>query len=285
MSMLSKSLGLLAISVLLASCRVVGNDPDSQPSPSATDTSLPTLPVVDLPLTREGLLLAVGRAASDFALGVDDGDRQRELAGRRFEVALRFGCPGNDSEARDWTFNESTRVLRVKIRPDLTTGNPLVSGPAFAQFEAAEGFLLRRPWLFGAACPQVQAQVAPTVSDAASASPIPVPAANPSPAPKLVAPAPVIGLAHFFTAEDSRTLRRENRAYEATVKLAEGEQPSAQGYNLVLSGRLAALPDGRVIACKVESADAAPACVASAAFDHVSLQRPDGTVVADWTSG
>lgn len=267
---------MAAAAALLAACGRGETEPAAEGSSPGESATLPALPAVDPPLDRAGLLLAVGRAASDFASGSSDAARQRELDGRRFAVALRFGCPNDESASRISSFDETTRVLRVRIEPDLTARNPLAFGPAFAQFEAVEGFQIRRPWLLRAACPAVRAEP----GDVAAVPAPPGPNATPA-----QGAAPVIGLAHFFTEQDSRTLRRANRAYQATVKLAEDEQPSSQGYDLVLSGRLAALPDGRVIACMDQGPEAPPACVVSVSFDRVALQRPDGTLVAAWTSG
>jgi hypothetical protein len=92
-----------------------------------------------------------------------------------------------------------------------------------------------------------------------------------------------IGIAQFFTGADSRTGRREERAYEASKMLAENERPSPEGYNLVLSGRLRRLPGGQVIACRVASVDAPPECVVSAKFDRVRIEVPSTkNVLAEW---
>ena len=85
------------------------------------------------------------------------------------------------------------------------------------------------------------------------------------------------------TDEDSRTLRRETKAYEATIKLSGGEAPSSRGYDLVLSGRLTGLAGGRVISC-IGGEDVSPSCMISARIDHVSLNEPDGGILAQWSS-
>ena len=50
-------------------------------------------------------------------------------------------------------------------------------------------------------------------------------------------------------------------------------------------GQTERLPDGRVIACAGDGATAPPRCIVSADFDAVRVARPDGTVVAEWSSG
>ena len=97
---------------------------------------------------------------------------------------------------------------------------------------------------------------------------------------------PKIGIAHFFTETDPRTGRRSMRAYEA-VKSIDPKRPiGSQGFNLVLSGRLQALPDGRVIACVAKNPDNAPECVVSVQFDRVRIERPEnGEIIAEWGGG
>ncbi len=76
------------------------------------------------------------------------------------------------------------------------------------------------------------------------------------------------------------------RPYEA-VKTLDAKTPiGSQGFNLVLSGRLKALADKRVIACAAKGSDSPPECVISVDFDGVRMERP-GTrdVIAEWGGG
>ena len=262
---------LLASAALLAACErspPAGTEAESEPT---SPTEL--LPVADPPLDRERLLLAVARAASDFAAGRDDGERQRQLSGRRFEVRLRVGCESDDIATRQWSFDEPNRVLRVRVEPELSASDPAIAALGLEPFEAVEGFWIRRPWLLHAACPET-APAAPADEEADGEAD--------APGERPPAAQPHVGIAHFFTEQDSRLRRRDQRAYETTVKLAEGEQPSPTGYDLVLSGRLTQLPGGRVIACAGNGAAAPPRCIVSADFDQVRLARPDGTMIAEW---
>jgi hypothetical protein len=57
----------------------------------------------------------------------------------------------------------------------------------------------------------------------------------------------------------------------------------AVGFTLVLSGRLKALPDRRVILCSARGPDSPPECVVSAEFDRVWIEHPaTKEVVAQW---
>jgi len=284
MGPLNRSLILVASFGSLAACQGAEQTPASNETSSPT-TSVEALPVADPPLDREGLLLAVARATSEFAAGRDDSARQRALDGRLFEVALRFGCTNAGDDTRLWSFDESTRVLRIRVEPEMATSLPEIEQLDLGDFEAIEGFWVRWPWMLEASCPAV-AERAETGDP--SASPDSEASANVPPAakePRAEHVVPRIGIAHFYTEEDSRTLRREHRAYEATRKLAASEEPSESGYNLVLSGRLSRMPDGRTIACASQHPALPPTCIVSVTFDRVALRRPEGELVAEWASG
>src|SRR5262245_22906588 len=80
------------------------------------------LPVAEPPLDRQAILLAASQAASNYALGQDDAEPQKQLDGKRFAMRLRFGCEGpaaNASGARSWTFDEKRRVLSFKVMLDV----------------------------------------------------------------------------------------------------------------------------------------------------------------------
>ena len=94
-----------------------------------------------------------------------------------------------------------------------------------------------------------------------------------------------VGIGQFFSATGPRTMRRSGRPYETTQKIEDGKAP-AEGFDLVLAGRLVALPDGRVIACTPGEAGGRPACVVSAEFGTVSIERADThEQLARWGTG
>lgn len=246
---------------------------------------LPPLPVAEPPVDRAGLLLAVARAASAFALGQDDSAEQRKLDGKRFEVRLRFGCPsaveaqaGSRFEVR---FDEDERTLRLRAAPDLRLDDPAVTALAGTAAEAVEGFWITRPWLLDAGCPAASGSAGAEREGSSRTAPLPSPADS-SPAARS---GHSVGIARIYTETDPRTGRRDGRAYEATKVLPEGEGPSPQGYDLVLSGRLRQLPGGRVVACRIAAPDTAPQCLVSAQFDRVWIENPaTSAAIAEWSS-
>jgi hypothetical protein len=277
---------LIVSSAALAGCQPdSGGDPDTGTGANEQVARAP-LPVAEPPIGRAELLRAVADVASESGLGRETAELQSRLEGKRFEVRIRFGCvmAAQSAISADAPFSvrfdTEQRTLRVRAEPDLTLDDPGVAAFGGEKVEAVEGFWMYRPWLLTDGCPAALPQPAGPSSPSAQA-----PSANAAAPPAGPVYSPRVGLANFFTSEDSRAGRRNDRAYEATKVLAENERPSAQGYNLVLSGRLRTLPGGRVISCRPRSASLPPECVVSATFDRVRIEKPGtNAVLAEWTS-
>ena len=287
-----KRFPLVAIAALFAGCQ--GGTEPSAPAeePANEQAARPPLPIAEPPMDRAALLRAVTEVASQAALGQTDGERQDRLDGKRFEVRIRFGCPTSGLAANPTTapfgvsFDEEERTLRVRAAPDLGLGDAGVAATAGETVEAVEGFWMHRPWLLQDGCVAMPPPPAAPRADAQRAEPAADTTASKT---STASPPPAythrVGIGHFFTESESRTGRRDGRAYESTKVLPEGTRPSAQGYNLVLSGRLRKLPAGRVISCRLTSASLPPECVVSATFDRVRVETPGtNAVLAEWSS-
>ena len=273
---------LLSALAFLAACQ------QPQPQPQANLQEPAEKPAPELPavprlesLGRGAILSAVAQAASAHAAGTDDSTAQRALDGRQFKFRIRFGCRGPSTALREqwlgWSFDKESHTLRVRARPTLATEDPLVQELGGSGFEAVEGFWIPRPWLLQPICPAAAAvQTAPLdevpEEDAKVAEPLPR--------------WPRLGIAQFFSETDPRTGRRSMRPYEAVKTLDPGQPIGSHGFDLVLSGRLKALPDKRVIACVAKGAQSPPECIVSADFDRVWIEAPETEqVIAEWTSG
>jgi hypothetical protein len=274
-----QSVSAAAAAAILATgaCQSRERDQAGNAANAAAQQTVPKLPipVPQPPMSREQLLVATLRAASAFTAGTGDGDLQKSLANKAYEFRVRFGCDGpgkaGTEEPFGWTYDPKTRALKVRATPALSLKDPAVKAVAGEAFETVEGFWLRRPWLLTAACPRED--------EGGAADAI---AKTESPAQS---PAQLVGIAQFFTAAGPRTMRRSGRPYDATKKL-DTDQPPAGGFDLVLTGRLAALPDGRVIACTRSPTDEQPACLISVEFGKVSIERADThEQLAQWGSG
>ena len=288
--------GLLAISLAASTAGACTADQPAPANDGSDDpvVNLPIVPRPDPPIDRAGLLAAVARAASMTAAGTADAAAERRLDGRPFEVRIRFGCRGpalGEGSWLGWSYDAEERRLRVLARPTLSADEPLIAALDAGEVEAVEGFWIPRPWLLQAQCPAAAAVQAP-----AEQSPDPDPQAKrptapPTSPPEGVAPEPVpasprIGIAQFYSRTDPRTGRRQGRPFEAIKVLDEGQPVGSQGFNLVLSGRLRALPGLGVIGCSTRGPDSPPDCIVSADFDRVWIEQPDGgEIIAQWTSG
>ena len=294
---------LIASGAVLAAC--VPGDPANEAGNETEEPALnlPAVPMPPPPLDRARLLAAVAEAASASASGLDDRQAQRAFDGRQFELRIRFGCRGPREDLQNyslsWSHDPQSGTLRVRALPTISAEDPIIAELGGDAFEAVEGFWIPRPWLLEPVCPRAAALIQPAASpaDTEAAAGTDPPADEQSAGPEqqsadpaaVARPAPIgpkIGIAQFFTPTDPRTQRRDNRAYQSVTNVSPGQPLRSQGFNLVLSGRLRALPGRSVINCTAHGPGAPPDCVVSADFDRVWIERPDTKeILAEWGSG
>ena len=285
----SSLLALLAATAAAAACQQ--KQPQDHNAAEEPVVNLPIVPRPQPPLDRAALLGVIAEAASATAAGAEMPEAVRSRDGRQFELRIRFGCGGPETDLGNrwlgWSFESESRRIRVRAMPTISKDDPLIEQLGDGKFEAIEGFWIPRPWLLQPVCPAVAAihaasppttEQAQNEADSAESSE----GQLDEPVPR----SPRIGIAQFFTKEDPRTRRRGMRPYEASHTLAEGKAISSQGYNLVLSGRLRALPGRGVIQCTARNANSPPECVVSAEFLRVWIEQPDTRdVIAEWSAG
>jgi len=247
---------LVAMFVLPACHREQKAKPTEHKEEPAAKPAAPA-PMRDDSLDREGVILAALQAMTDAAIGHDDAEGQRELRGRKFSVRIRFGCPGAADPDRSWSYDENKHVLRVKVRSSLTDEGLPKSDLLTKEHQGVVGFALGRPWLLTAGCPVAGFGAVATAE-------------------------PVIVVAQLFTEADSR-VQRPQRDYDLTKQVEPDQQPS-DGLDLVVSGRLTELADGRPIHCAAQGG--APACIVSARIDRVAVENPaTEELLGEWGSG
>lgn len=250
--------------------------PPTTSNPPATPVEQPAagpaqLPTVDPPLIRRDVLLAVAEAASARASGTDDLAPQRKLDGRPFSFRIRL-CGNSPAVRQD--VDPATRVLRVAVTPDVDGRQPMV---AATMGKEAIGFRVPRPWLLMPACPKESAPAAPVPADPTQ------PVAQQAPAPTAATPSTggMVGIVNVVRPDEARPTRRAERPLALTRRLAENETPGP--IDLVLEGRLRALPGGKVIACAGDGVSVAPDCLVAARIDRVRMRAADGTLLAEWS--
>ncbi|MGE5564202.1 MAG: hypothetical protein ACM3ZV_12990 [Bacillota bacterium] len=244
------ALGLLA----MGGCR---REPADNAAVGAKPQAQPQMPLPQPKLEREQLIFAAMRALSAAALHQDDGEAQKALSGREFEMRLRFGCPGVAANpSRSWSYDDGQHVVRAHVSADLAANGVPASDLLLKGYEGVAGFVVEKPLLLTPGCPAPQFGA-------------------------LSLGEPTIAVAQLFTNQDSRVQRPEH-SYEITKKVDPAQKPS-QGLDLVLSGRLSQLSDGRVVHCGF--ADGPPACVVAAKFDRIAIENPvDGSVLGEWSN-
>ena len=285
----------LAACAALAACQPASEENAADDSAANEATlNLPSVPRPQPPMDRAAILTAVAQAASATAAGIDDSAEHRSLDGSPFEFRIRFGCRGPSPDLQEamfgWTLDRESGTLRLRATPTISSDGQIVQRIAGGEFEAAEGFWVPRPWLLEPACPAAAAvrpappeEKAETAAAGDEAADVPAPVKDEQESESPPPAWPKVGIAQFFRDTDTRTGRRGMKPYE-TVKTLDPAQPiSSQGFNLVISGRLRALPGQRVIACVSRGADTPPDCIVSARIDRVRLERPDTReILAEW---
>lgn len=316
---------LATILILLGSAAVAGCAQPAEQSENDTaeapSTNLPSIPRPQPPLDRAALLSAVAEAASATAAGSEMPESVTSLDGRQFEVRIRFGCRGPAQDLQNawlgWSYDAEKRTLRVQAKPTISKEEKLVADLAGEDYESVEGFWIPRPWLRQAVCP---AGAALTRQPATTAEKAPTDPAAQAGAAKAQAgrtemakarenedpatqsereleqaevktgeplpTAPRVGLAQFFTSDGPRTHRRDSRPYASVKPIPEGQPISSQGFNLVLSGRLRALPNKGVVQCAARTSQSPPECVVSVEFLRVRIEEPETKeAMAEWSTG
>lgn len=240
-----------------------------EPAPAVAPAVAPiALAPSDPVLDRIEVLKAASAIAAVYAADeVSRPPAKDPLTGRRFILRLPFGCEGPQSRAGQsqahYEFNAEKRTVRLVARPADWTALPLVQAADAKKLEAVEGFWVPHPWSYSEACP------APREA--------PVPASPTAPATQ------TLGLARLFEPRGSRVGRRGQRPYEHVIRLEADAAPSTQGYRLVLEGRFANFPSGRVAQCWNESPDHRPICLFAVEFDRVAFEGASGgPPLAEW---
>ncbi len=270
------------------------------PAPEAPPPAVAPAPVSML--DRAGMIAALSEAASAHAIGRPVA---ASIAGRTFEMRLPFGCAGPSATPAGlagWRWSADRQTLELTLTPADWTRSPLVlptGAAADAQtdqqadqnpgWERVDGLWIARPWIAEAVCPrpvtpapQPAAQTQPTGDEAKS----PTPDTPPAPAPAIT-PQMTAGLAVIETAETSRLGRRRGEAWRHVVRGAN-EQPAtapANGYRLVLGGRVGRFPDGQAVRCTSDNPDQRPVCIAAVELDLIAFEDAAGARLSEWRPG
>jgi hypothetical protein len=267
-----------AIVIVIVVAALVTSRPQKAPTPPVTPEKAavsppraPTpIPLPPPPLSRSDLIAAAAQAASAYAKGDAYPSQNKAMVGRRFQLAIPFGCAGpsatpSTAPAR-WNFDLKAKTITLTAEPQIWTQTPWVQAViGKGDYELVQGFWIPRPWVSTESCPVAR-------------SPLP---GEPPPAPV----EPSVGLVRVVSADASRIGERGEQPYQV-VRKASDEQlaTTAHEYRLVLGGRVAVLGSGDPVRCFAAGIDQRPICLIGAEIDRVAFEDPaSGEVLAEWT--
>ena len=274
------AMALSIVTLMLAQCDRASDHQAASPPGKAPEAQKPVIPPSPHPvaaLSRAELVAAAAQAASAYAQGMTSTGTD-PLVGRSFAVRIPFGCSGPsvagegaENGLAGWSWGPDQKTIEIRLTPGDWTTSALMpqsgeaAGSAAQAWETVEGFWVPRPWLGAEACPKVPGDPLQTLS-----------ATSPQ----------TLGIAAVFQSGGSRIGRRNGRAYSFTIR-GQGDQPvspPAEGYRLILEGRIVGFPNGRAVRCLASGPDQRPVCVVATQLDKVAFEDAAGGVLSVWQS-
>ena len=278
-------------------------EPAPKEQPAAPTAAQPIV-AAPPPLSRSDLIAAVAIAADAAAAGTPLPPQQTALAGRQFVLMLPFGCPGvsdvlageDPDAAPTASWDEEREALRASFPSETLTEHPVLQAIlGDAQYEAAEGFWIRRPWLRNSVCPAVpKPPLEPDAEPGNEVAAITEPEVKPKSASGEEAdsaeeaddaalPQPTLGIVQLFDPGSRRAARRNGEPYSMAANVPAGELQLDQGLRLRVEGRLAQFPGGHVTACSSLDPGRPPVCFINARFERIAITDAAGErVYAQW---
>jgi hypothetical protein len=215
-------------------------------------------------------LISLGASAADAAAsGQPLAAAATELVGKRFEIALPFGCEGPAPEGSPaplrWRYDEKASALRIHVEPAVwETADWWRAAPETV--EAMEGFWVERPWSSLETCPSSS-----PVSSAPGSDPVTLPGQT-------------LGLVQLLSPDAPRQMHRNGKPYEAVIGKPAEAARLQQGLQVRLSGRVGRFPDGQPVRCLQSGGpEQRPVCLIAVTFDEVAFRDPaSGETLSVW---
>lgn len=273
---------LLAIAAVGGAGFFLGRTTSPRPAlsePATTATPVPSpdpISVVERSLGRADLVELADLASDALVTGAALPDRVREAVGRRFELAMPFGCAGPasvDSQAPlRWRYDQEDETLRLHVAVTRWSATDWRLDDNDG-IEAIEGFWIARPWTSSAECPRRLAEDdTPATGSGGSEE-------------------RTLAVAQFLAGDVRREALREGRPFEAVLRVQQSEFAAPRGFRLVLSGRIDRVPaaggqGGPVRCVQPGGSDQRPICVVAVTLGEVRIENSaDSEVLASWPVG
>lgn len=270
--------GALAAAIAIGTAGfLVGRSTSPAPEPPVATASQPAAVATPTPaeqprvLARADIIALGDRAADAAASGRPLPQDVASLAGRRFELAVPFGCTGPAPEGADlplsWRYDAKAKALRIHVQlvdwpaSDWSLADPAASGKV-------EGIWVSRPWSSGEACPENVGQAAATGTQ------------------PITLPGQTLAVGQLRPAA-SDGKERAPRTFDAVKQVAPEQLNAARGFVLKATGRIGKLPDGQPVRCvQPAGIEQKPLCLVAVSLEELRVQNPfSGDAVAIWSVG
>lgn len=270
--------GALVVVAVAGAGFVIGRN-SAVPAPAPTQVA----PVAAAPQPRpfptpapqfdRAALLALAAAAADArSSGKPVPSAVAQASGRRFSIALPFGCAGplgeGDVTGTGWRYDTDSGALRLQVGSTRWTPQDWFADDA-AGIEAVEGFWVPRPWTSAETCPA-------TAVPAVEAGIQPITPEDPS-----------LAIGQVFREDSARQDQRDGDPYVAVVRTTPETLRVEAGFRVRLTGQLADPVGGGVVRCRQPGGpDQRPVCFAAATFDEIAIENAaTGETLARWPGG
>ncbi|MGE0773991.1 MAG: hypothetical protein AB7G25_01520 [Sphingomonadaceae bacterium] len=256
----------------------LGRSTSPGPDPSAAVPLEPAVVATSAPseqpriLARADIIALGDRAADALASGRSLPQDMTSLAGRRFELAIPFGCAGPSPQGADvplsWRYDEAAKALRIQVQLTEWQASEWNLADPIASSRTIEGLWVRWPWSSADVCPVNAGQAAP------------------SDAQPITLPGQTLAVGEFGPANTDNK-ERVQRGFNAVKQVAPDQLNAARGFVLKLSGRVGRLPDGQPVRCvQPAGIEQRPICLVVLSLEELRVQNPiSEDLVAIWSIG
>ena len=246
-------------------------------APSAAVVAPEPMPVPTEPpgrsLDRAAVLALASMAADAAAQGSAPSAELSEAVGKRFSIALPFGCNGPAGDSSNapmrWQYDDEAEALRFHIAPvELALTEWWPDAPSL-EIEAIEGFWIARPWTGSESCRS--AGQTDMTNEAGTTSKT----------------EETLAIVQIFASGGARQNQRKGRPYTAVVRTARDGVRADEGFRLRLTGNIAAVPGGGAAVCRQASGpDRRPICLIATTLDTVTIEdAASGDTLVTWAEG
>jgi hypothetical protein len=241
-----------------------------EPKQVSQPTAPPTPAVETLGVFSRTDIIAIGRGAADaLASGLPLPPEATDVAGRRFDLVLPFGCDGSASPdsavPMRWSYDAEQQTLRIHVAPTQWESGGWGLSQADGKARGMAGFWVSHPWTTAERCPH--------------STDVSVPESQPATVPEQT-----LAIAQLLP-DGADGERPKGRPYAIVKRMPRESFAPEQGFRLRLAGRIDRFPNGQSVQCvQPLGIEQRPTCLVAISFDEVRIENPlDGEVLGTWS--